>query len=88
MRVISEVGSEWLGTCVDFGNFPRDENRYTGINLLLERAVHVQAKTLRFNSKGEESSIDYQRCMQLLNDHSYNGTLAVEYEGPQDGLHG
>jgi len=88
MHIISEVGSEWLGTCVDFGNFPRGEDKYAGINLLLGRAVHVQAKSLRFTSKGEESSIDYQRCIQLLKDHGYDGTIAVEYEGPRDGLQG
>ena len=26
--------------------------------------------------------------MQLLKDHDYSGTIAVEYEGPQDGLQG
>ena len=77
LRVMSDVGSKWLGTCVDFGNFSRGENINQGIDLLLERAVHVQAKSLRFTSAGEEASIDYRRCLQLLKDHSYHGTIAV-----------
>ena len=88
MRVISDVGSEWLGTCVDFGNFARGEDKYQGIDLLLGHAVHVQAKSLRFTSEGEETSIDYRRCLQLLKNHGYDGTIAVEYEGPGDGLQG
>ncbi len=88
LRFISDVGSEWLGTCVDFGNFSRGEDINQGIDLLLKRAVHVQAKSLRFTSAGEEASIDYRRCLQLLKNHSYDGTIAVEYEGPRDGLQG
>lgn len=81
LRVIDEVESEWLGTCADFGNFPRRVDPYAGLALLATRAVHVQAKSWRFGPGGEETGIDYRRALEPFRAAGYKGAVAIEYEG-------
>jgi sugar phosphate isomerase/epimerase len=88
ITIVEAVKSPWLGTCPDFGNFPRDVDPYDGLRILAPRALHVQAKSARFDANGEETSIDYRRALRILRDSSYDGTLAIEYEGGGRDLEG
>ena len=81
IRVIEAVGSPWLGTCPDFGNFPRDVDPYDGLKVLAPKALHVQAKSTQFHRDGEETCIDYQRALRIIRNSGYDGTIATEYEG-------
>lgn len=84
LEVIDAVGSPHLGTCPDFGNFPTRVDRYTGLALLAPAALHVQAKCWRFDANGDETTIDYGRCLDILRRTGYAGAIAVEYEGGGD----
>jgi sugar phosphate isomerase/epimerase len=56
--------------------------------MLASKAIHVHAKSLNFDAKGEECNIDYKRCLQILKDSGYADTITVEYEGRKDPVEG
>ncbi len=86
LRVVGEIDSEWLGICADFANFPRGVDRYAGLAMLAPKALHAQAKSWRFDERGEEVNIDYARCLRALRRGGYDGSIAIEYEGHGDDL--
>lgn len=88
VQIVRKIKSEYLGTCPDFDNFPRDVDRYDGIKLLSHRALHVHAKSMKFDNRGEEKNIDYGRCMSILRQARYKGAVTIEYEGHGDVLRG
>jgi len=82
--IVRRCESERIGTCPDFGNFHPTQDRYEGLELLALFAKHVHAKCSSFNAAGEESNIDYRRCLRILNDAGYDGSLSIEFEGDDD----
>lgn len=86
--VIKMVGMENCGTLPDFGNFtisrgpePVVYDRYQGVQELMPFAKAVSAKTMDFDSEGNETTIDYPRMMAIVLDHGYHGYVGVEYSG-------
>ncbi len=88
LRVVEHFDSPWLGTCPDFDNFPNEVDRYEALRRLAPRAQLVHAKSRTFNGRGEERHIDYRRCLRILRESGYAGTVTVEYDGPGDALAG
>jgi len=88
LKIVDEIDSPYIGTCPDFENFPKGVDPYKGLQLLASRAIHIHAKSLDFNANGEERSMDYRRCLQILKDSGYSGTITVEYEGRGDAIKG
>ena len=86
LRVVEAAQAPNIGTCPDFGNFPTRIDRYTALADLAPRALHVQAKCWRFDSRGEETSIDFGRCLALLRSAGYRGPISIEYEGGKNEL--
>ena len=95
MEAISMVNMDNCGTLPDFGNwcvkrkdgatwgeceeeFP---DKYKGIEMMLEKAIAVSAKSYDFDGKGNETTLDYPRIMQMVKDSGYTGFVGVEYEG-------
>jgi len=83
VRIIEEVGSEYIGTCPDFGNFP-PEIRYEGLKKIAKYAQIVHAKTYEFDESGEETTIDIGRCVRILKHAGFDGYYSVEFEGKGD----
>ncbi len=83
-----EVRSNYLGTCPDFGNFPRGVDRYDALRLLAPSALVVHAKSAYFMANGEERNIDYGRCLRILREAGYDGVFSIEYVGRGDELGG
>jgi sugar phosphate isomerase/epimerase len=81
VQIVESVGSDVMGTCPDFGNFPA-ERRYDDIETVAPYAVILHAKTYEFDPDGEETTIDYSRCAQIFK--SFTGYWSVEFEGPGD----
>jgi sugar phosphate isomerase/epimerase len=75
--VLQQAGN--VGSLPDFGNFSGD--KYQGTQLLLPFAKGISAKTYAFDDNGAESSIDYQRMWQLIQNAGYQGYIGIEYEG-------
>lgn len=88
LQIIEAVDSPLLGTCPDFDNFPRGVDPYQGLETLMSRARHVHAKSRTFNKMGEERNIDYSRCIRIVREADFDGSITVEYEGSGDVLLG
>jgi sugar phosphate isomerase/epimerase len=94
-EVMKEVNNERCGTLPDFGNFcmrrekgdlwesPCVEwyDRYQGVKEMLPYAKGVSAKSFDFDEKGNETTIDFQKMLNLVKDSGFKGYLGVEYEG-------
>lgn len=94
--VMKEVNNPYCGTLPDFGNFcieAKYENRqricldefdkYKGTALLMPYAKGVSAKSLVFDTEGNESNIDYLKIMKIVKDAGYTGYVGIEYEGSE-----
>lgn len=83
--VMALVGHPRCGTLPDFGNFrvSKDEeyDRYLGTKQLMPYAKGVSAKTFDFDEKGEESTMDFRRLMEIARESGYRGYVGVEWEG-------
>lgn len=98
VAVMKEVNMETVGTLPDFGNFCvkreggerwgapciLEYDTYKGTEELMEYAVGASAKAYSFDTNGDETKLDYQRLMQIVNDHKtdrFKGYVGTEYEG-------
>ena len=95
LEAINLVNMPNCGTLPDFGNWciKRSENyfggeceevyadKYSGIELMLTKAKAVSAKSYDFDEKGNETTLDYPRIIQLVKDSGYTNFIGVEYEG-------
>jgi sugar phosphate isomerase/epimerase len=88
LKILDELDSPYIGTCIDLENFPETLDRYECIKKLASKVVHVHAKSLSFDKNGEEKDIDYKKCLQILKDKHYDDTITVEYEGAGDAIEG
>lgn len=99
MTAIKTVNMANCGTLPDFGNWcvKRKEgstwgeceevypDKYEGIKMMLTAAKAVSAKSYDFDEKGDETTLDYPRIIQLVKDSGYTGFIGVEYEGERLG---
>lgn len=83
--VMKLVNHPRCGTLPDFGNFRlgggQEYDRYKGIDELMPFAKGLSAKTYAFDEKGNETTIDVKRIMQIALKHKYHGYVGVEFEG-------
>ncbi|WP_411893447.1 sugar phosphate isomerase/epimerase family protein [Winogradskyella sp. A2] len=92
--VIERINLPNCGTLADFGNWcikrTKDENwgdcaeeypdKYEGFGRLMTKAKAVSAKAYEFDENGNETTLDFDRLMQIIKDSGYNGYISVEYE--------
>ncbi|MFN3402478.1 MAG: sugar phosphate isomerase/epimerase family protein [Cytophagaceae bacterium] len=95
VNVIKEVNNPFCGTLPDFGNFclQREKgdlydspcvqhyDKYKGVEEMLPYAKGVSAKSFDFDSKGNETTIDFKKMLQLVIKSGYSGYIGIEYEG-------
>ncbi len=91
--VMRSVNRSNVGTLPDFGNFrllpnstPRQADdpqydRYQGVAELMPFAKAVSAKSYAFDASGDETTIDYERMMNIVREADYSGDIGIEYEG-------
>ena len=87
LKVIKGTDPKWVGSCLDFGNWP-DDARNSESAKLAAYAYHVHAKTHNFNDKGEDVNKDYKRLLQIMKDAKYKYAVSIEFEGPEDQIEG
>ena len=94
-EVIKNVNLDNCGTLPDFGNFcikrkngslydgPCDieYDKYEGMRNLMPYAKAVSAKSYDFDQFGNETTIDFKKMMDIVEEFNYNGYLGIEYEG-------
>ncbi len=93
--VMEEINMPNCGTLPDFGNFciRREEgaqwnkpcveeyDRYKGIQEMMPYAKGVSAKSYDFDSAGNETTIDFERMLNIVKTSDYRGYIGIEYEG-------
>ena len=79
--VMKKINLPNCGTLPDFGNFPKETDRYEAVDMLMPYAKAVSAKSYDFDENGDETTIDYYRMMDIVLNHGYDGYVGVEYEG-------
>jgi len=82
VRIFREVDSKFFGALPDFGNFPNQETRERGLQLLFPYARTVcHAKASRRREQGDDPQF-VARCVQLSKQAGFRGVYSVEYGGP------
>ena len=77
VRIMEEVGTPWIGTLPDFGNYP-DEIRYEGIGKMMPYAEAVHAKFQGFDERGEDRKIDAKRLVDMMRQAGFDGYICIE----------
>jgi len=82
---MKSINNPYCGTLPDFGNFRVSANeeydRYRGVEELLPYAKGLSAKTYDFDDRGNETTIDYQRMLNMVRKQKWTGIVGIEYEG-------
>jgi L-ribulose-5-phosphate 3-epimerase len=81
VRLMKLVKQPNFGTLPDFGNFPKEIDRYEAIEKLMPYAQGVSLKCMDFGPNGKETTIDLDRCMAIVKKAGYRGWVGIEYEG-------
>ena len=82
LELIDKVGAPNLKTFIDFGNFPRDLDKYAAVDQMMPSVDMVSAKCYDFNEKGEETHTDFERMFEIIFDkHHFKGNVHIEWEG-------
>ena len=90
--VMRQVDMENCGTLPDFGNFCIEDgehgcakkyNRYKGVKELMPFAKGISAKSYAFNKQGGETTIDFEKMLQIIQNAGYSGHIGIEYEGDE-----
>ncbi len=93
--ILKTVGSSFLGTLPDFGNWCLNAewgstqnnkcnsvyDRYQGVADFLPFAKGVSAKSYAFDEAGNETIMDYQKLLQMVKDSDFDGHIGIEFEG-------
>lgn len=87
LKVIKGTDPLWVGSCLDFGNWPA-EKRNTETAKLAAYAYHVHAKCKTFEADGEATGMNYKYLLGLMKRAGYTGAVSIEYEGGGDSLEG
>jgi len=81
VALMKKAGLANFGTLPDFGNFPKEIDRYSAVEKLLAYAKGVSFKCLDFKD-GKETTMDMDRLMGLVVKSQYaNEWVGIEYEG-------
>jgi sugar phosphate isomerase/epimerase len=89
VRLFKQAGTDVVGALPDFGNFPDEATRETGLAVLFPYAhVVCHAKGLDFDSAGNETKFDFPKCIEISKKAGFKGVYSIEYEGPGDPYEG
>jgi len=56
-------------------------DKYLGVKQLLPYAKGISAKSISFDKNGVEENTDFERMIKLIKSSSFEGHIAIEYEG-------
>ena len=81
--VMKRVNSSYCRTLPDFGNFA-PEIRYEALEKVVPFAAACHAKFFEFDEQGNDTQIDVGRIKNIFKAASFDGRLALEFEGQMD----
>lgn len=88
VRLMKKVNLPNFGTLPDFGNFPKEIDRYDAVKKLMPYAKGVSFKCWEFGPDGKETTIDMDRMMKIVDESGYRGYVGIEFEGKGDEMEG
>jgi len=89
VKFFEQAGPDVVGALPDFGNFPDEATRETGLPILFPYAhVVCHAKGLEFDSAGSETKYDFPKCIEISKKAAFTGVYSIEFEGPGDPYEG
>jgi sugar phosphate isomerase/epimerase len=81
VALMKKVNQPNFGALPDFGNFPKEVERYEAVRKMMPYAKGVSFKCYDFGADGKETTIDMDRLMKIVQDAGYRGFVGIEYEG-------
>lgn len=82
VRIFRAVGGDFFGALPDFGNFPNQETRERGLQLLFPYARTVcHAKASRRREQMDDAQF-VSRCVAIAQQVGFRGVYSIEYGGP------
>jgi len=81
VQLMKAVNLPNFGTLPDFGNFPKELDRYEAVSKLMPYAKGVSFKCYDFSPDGRETTLDLGRMMKVVADAGYREWVGIEYEG-------
>jgi sugar phosphate isomerase/epimerase len=81
LRLMQQAKLANLGTLPDFGNFPKEIDRYDAVRKLMTHARGVSFKCFDFDANLKETTMDMDRLMKTVEAAGYHGYVGIEYEG-------
>ncbi|MEM7601557.1 MAG: sugar phosphate isomerase/epimerase family protein [Verrucomicrobiota bacterium] len=85
IEVMEGVGQDRCGTLPDFGNFRIGEGEsydsYEGTRKLMPWAKGVSVKDRVWDAEANQSSLDYDRMLNIVLDAGFNGYCGIEHGG-------
>jgi sugar phosphate isomerase/epimerase len=98
-RLMKEVNMRNAGLLPDFGNFClrresgklwdgkclEEYDKYIGVQQMMPWAKSVSAKSYDFDAKGDETTIDFKKMLDIVKAADYTGYISVEFEGSKLG---
>lgn len=81
LPLIKMVNRSNFGTLPDFGNFPKEIDRYAAVEKLMPYAKGCSFKCLDFGPDGKDPNWDLDRLMGIVKKSGYTGWVGIEYEG-------
>lgn len=88
--LVEMVGPDAVGVYLDFDNFfmggwglepERRYDRHQGMLDLAPYAIGASAKSYDFDADGNETTVDFHDCIDVLRQHSFRGVISAEFEG-------
>jgi sugar phosphate isomerase/epimerase len=81
VALMKKVDLPNFGTLPDFGNFPKEMDKYEAVRKLMPYAKGVSFKCFDFRD-GKETTMDMDRMMSVVRESTYaNQWIGIEYEG-------
>lgn len=87
LAIIKGSDPEWVGACLDFGNWP-EEVRYIECEKLAPYSYHTHAKCHSFFDRGEEGRKDFGKILGYMKKANYKYAVSIEFEGRGDQVEG
>jgi sugar phosphate isomerase/epimerase len=81
VRLMKAVNLPNFGILPDFGNFPKEIDRYEAVRKLMPYAKGVSFKCYDFAPEGRETTFDLDRMMKVVLEAGYHNWVGIEYEG-------
>ena len=86
LEAIRKTHGDVIGSLPDYGNWPKEVERYGALQKILPYAKAVHAKVLDIDENLNHPAFDLAKCVGLTKDAGYDGYLGIEYEGQADAM--